>query len=177
MSTPKLYDLINSAALSMDPQPMIVWGIPADFNVTVDDFEKYETAILILPSSIVSDPPNNNTIKERELAKILILKQSDTAESMANRKWNIEQAEDFGRELYSRLFSLAKDIASMSNKGSISVDGYEFESALGESGLEGYFNIFDSQLDGIGMLLSCERTYQADPCAEGAGKVVVNLVE
>lgn len=173
MSRIGLDQLVTSAALSMAEDIFVSWGVEKTFNEAVDDTSKYSAAVMISPSLDEGRKAGGfNTIVERQLSKIGIFKHSDVAnETDTVRRANIAACKDIGLEIFARIVSLAQDLKY------ISVESYEFVPPIGQESANDYFNILDAQLDGVGMLIGIERTFVSDPCMEGAGRVLVELVE
>jgi len=168
-----LYQIIEAAAKSMDPAPLIVWGENRFFNQELDNAGAYEWVLCVLPASGFMGNGGNNTLIRTEVQKVLVMLPSDQAANTGtDRKWNIEAAEEKAAELYARMYSLAQDLQG------IKLFEFQIGEAItyeGSEGLVGYFNLLDSQMDGIGVIITTENRFPAPVCMEGPGRVLVAI--
>lgn len=171
----ELDTIISSAALSMSDDIFVSWGSMRTFNEAVDDTAKFDAAIMIAPSSDEGKLAGGNQLTETQVAGIGIFVHSDVAnDTDTTRRVNIRRCKAIGRELFSRVAALAQDY------NTIRVNGYSFippDKSATRDDIDSYFNVYDAQLDGVGMVISVDRTFVSDPCYEGSGRAVIPVSE
>ena len=97
-----LSDIIEVAARSMDPAPMVIRGTPQSLNMDLDDF-KGEFVVCILPNTESAERSKQaNKFSEFHLSKFYVLTRSDVATAMPDRMDNTDACFIVAKEIYAR---------------------------------------------------------------------------
>lgn len=161
MTNYSIYDILTAAACSMDNPPKILKTTEQVANVMLDKEVGQSFQLVIIPPDIdVGPQANANLLIETYSTELLILVASDASADMeADRNPNIAQCYEYMREIYARAHSLVKDL------GTVKLEGYR----IGNT----YYNIFDSQRDGISVSMTATIWNKPPVCMEGAKRVKV----